>query len=54
VFGSGRAGNYLDVGSIKCKLEKVDNEERHDLYSSSSIVSKEVDRDMAVFSAPII
>jgi hypothetical protein len=51
----GRAGRYFDVGTINCKLEKVDNvEERHDLYSSPSIVSKEVGMVMEVFSAPRI
>jgi hypothetical protein len=52
---SGRAGKYFDVGTINCKLDEVDNvEERHDLYSSSSIVSNEVDMVKAVFSAPRI
>jgi len=54
VFGSGRVEKYLDVGTINCVLEKDDNEERHDLYSSSRIVSKEADRDMEIFSAPSI
>lgn len=42
----------MDVGTINCMLERADNDERHDLYSSSRIVSKEADRDMEVFSAP--
>ena len=54
VFDSWRVGKYLDVGTINCTLEKVDNEKRHDLYSSSRIVSKEADRDMEAFSTPNI
>jgi topoisomerase IA-like protein len=54
VFDSGRVGKYLDVGTINCRLEKDDNEERQNLHSSSRIVSKEADRDMEVFSKPSI
>jgi hypothetical protein len=54
VFDSWRVGKYLDVGTINGTLEKVDNEKRHDFYSSSRIVSKEADRDMEAFSTPNI
>jgi hypothetical protein len=54
VFDSGRVGRYLDEGMINCLLEEVDNEERHDLYSSSRIISKEAERDMEAFGAPSI
>ena len=45
-------GGVLDVGTINCMLEKVDNEKRHDVYSSSRIVSKEADRNKETFSTP--
>jgi hypothetical protein len=45
-------GKYLDVGTMDGRLEEVDDEALHDLYSSSNIVSTGAERGAVAFRAP--
>lgn len=44
----------MDVGTIKGRLEEVDDGALHDLYPSSNTVSTEAERGTVAFSAPRI